>query len=163
MTAILLFLRTAWPYLLAMAVGATAAWQVQSIRVSSAKRDTAEVRRAFDDYKTEQKRLLVEAGERAEKRREETIKDWSEKYAKLQKDNQIYRRCVAAGKCGAVRVPILSGSACDKLPTAGRTDAASADAIPAAGDIPEVLKDCAITTLILNSLQADIERQLPKN
>jgi len=160
MTAFLLFLRSAWPYLLSGVVGATLSWQVQSIRVSSAQRDTAEVKREFEDYKTEQKRLLVVAGEQAEKRRAETIKDWSKKYADLQKDHDIYKRCVAAGKCG--RVSNLSGGSGIKLQAASGIDGSVANAIFTPGDIPEVIKDCAITTLQLNALQADIEAQLPK-
>ena len=161
MTAILIFLRTTWPYLLAAIVGAVLAWQVQSIRVSSAKRDTADVKRQFEDYKTEQKRLLVVAGEQAEKRREKTIKDWSDKYGKLKNDTDIYKRCVAAGKCG--RVSNLSGGSGIKLPAASGIDGSVAHAIFTPGDNPEVIKDCAMTTLQLNALQADIEAQLPKN
>lgn len=162
MTAFLLFVRTFWPYVLAGAIGFVPAWWVQGIRLDSAKGDVATVQRKFDDYKTEQRMLLVEAGEAAEKRRAETIKEWSGKYAKLKNDSDIFKRCVAAGKCGGLRP--VPDSARLQLSAPSRVTPASANAVPTAGrgqeDVPEVLKDCAVATLMLNVLQADIEKQM---
>jgi len=162
-TAILSVLRFAWPYLLAASVGASAAWSVQGFRLDSAKAETKKVEQRFEDYKQEQRRLALEAADAAEKRRENTIRAYSAKLEALKNDHEIYKRCVAAGKCGAVRVPFLPANSPGlTLPPASGANATGAQPVFAAGvDAAEALADCALTTLMLNQLQADIEAQTP--
>ena len=157
MTILLGLLRQFWPYLVAFGIGLSSgfgsAWNIQGYRLTEAKQE-------FAGYKQAQAQAILAAKESADKQREQAAKD----YAKLSGilDNEInsgvvYRRCVAAGKCG-VRV-ICSGSGVSLPPTV-RPDEASADAIPSSdGTTEKVANDCAVTTLMLNQLQADIERQ----
>jgi len=153
-TAILSVLRFAWPYLLAASVGWSAAWAIQGFRLDNAKQ-------ALIDYKNEQQAIINAANEAAEKRREETIKRYSAQLEALKNDHEIYKRCVAAGKCGAVRVPIVSNSGPGiQVPPSGGAYANRPEPVPLAGvDAAEALADCAVTTLMLNQLQADIEAQ----
>lgn len=151
-----------WPYLVAGAVGFSAAWSLQGIRLDNAKAETVKVQQAFDGYKLEQKQLAYEREEEARKKREQADKEWREKYAQLQNDQDVFKRCVAAGRCGAVGVSGLPGEAGSpgiRLPTAQRLDATGTNAVPAAGESAPVLNDCAITTLMLNELQRDIANQ----
>lgn len=146
------------PYAVFSLVGFVAAWQLQGIRLDAAKNELAE-------YKTEQQRLKNEADLAAEKRRKETANDYQTKLDQLDADHETYRRCVAAGKCGArvIRVPVMPDSAGLRIPPPGGSAEASPDAVPAAGEVAAedgILKDCARTTLQLNQLQADIEKQM---
>ncbi|TXH57178.1 MAG: hypothetical protein E6Q97_04755 [Desulfurellales bacterium] len=148
------------PYAVFSLVGFVAAWQLQGVRVDAAKNELAE-------YKTEQQRLKNEAEIAAEKRRKETANEYQTKLDALEADHDTYKRCVAAGKCGArvVRLPNLPNGAGVRVSPPGRTDADRPDAVPVAGEVAEgaeVLKDCARTTLQLNQLQDDIEKQSGK-
>lgn len=146
------------PYAVFSLVGFVAAWQLQGVRLDAAKNELAE-------YKTEQQRLKNEAEIAAEKRRKETANDYQTKLDQLDADHETYRRCVAAGKCGArvIRVPVMPDSAGLRVPPPGGSAEARADAVPVAGEVAAedgILKDCARTTLQLNQLQADIEKQM---
>lgn len=152
------------PYLAAVFFGACLAWWVQDARVRTAKADAQEQRNRLAEYKAEQQRLKNEADIKAESRRLETINEYQKKLDALAQDHDTYKRCVAAGRCGArvVRVPDMSDGAGLRVPPAGRAHEACADAVPSpGGNAAEdgVLKDCAYTTLQLNQLQADIESQ----
>lgn len=152
MTALLPILRMIWPYLLAASVGFAGAWYIQGLRVESAKNE-------FEAYKVEQQRLLNEANLAAEKRRKESSDEYRKNLGKLKEDGEAFKRCVAAGKCGGLlqHVPSCPGS---KVPTSIGTNGTSTNAVPSAGEsAPQVIEDCAITTLQLNQLQADIEKQ----
>lgn len=154
MTALLPLLRFIAPYLIAAGVGFSGAWYVQGVRLDAAHNE-------FAAYKTEQQRLINEATAKADKQREESADEYRKNVAKLKADGEVFRRCVAAGKCGGLSgVPGGSGI---KLSASGGIDATGTDTIPAAGgSTPQVLIDCAATTLQLNSLQSDIEKQSEK-
>lgn len=146
------------PYAVFSLVGFVAAWQLQGIRLDAAKNELAE-------YKTEQQRLKNEAEIAAEKRRKETANEYQTKLDALEADHDTYKRCVAAGKCGArvIRLPNLPNGAGVRVPPPGGSAEARTDAVPAAGEVAAedgILKDCARTTLQLNQLQADIEKQM---
>lgn len=146
------------PYAVFSLVGFVAAWQLQGIRLDAAKNELAE-------YKTEQQRLKNEADLAAEKRRKETANEYQTKLDALEADHDTYKRCVAAGKCGArvIRLPNLPNGAGVRVPPPGGSAEASPDAVPVAGEVAAedgILKDCARTTLQLNQLQADIEKQM---
>lgn len=145
------------PYAVFSLVGFVAAWQLQGVRVDAAKNELAE-------YKTEQQRLKNEAEIAAEKRRKETANEYQTKLDALEADHDTYRRCVAVGKCGArvIRLPNLPNGAGVRVPSAERPDEARPEPVPAAGEVAAedgILKDCARTTLQLNQLQEDIEKQ----
>jgi hypothetical protein len=143
---------------LAFAVGFFAAWYIQGVRLDAAHNK-------FTEYKLEQERIVRDHNYHAAKRLQETSDGWAAAVEMLQRDRKAYERCVAAGKCGAfiVRVPVLSSDReADDLPPAPGADGTGADAVPAAGGVaapPAVLDECALTTLQLNALQSDIERQ----
>ena len=146
--------RTSWPYVVVASISASVVWWVQSLNVRSCRLE-------FSEYRTEQSRLISEANEKQRIRQEETSKTYQSQLSKLEKDHEIYKRCVAAGKCGAVWVPNLSscGSGIKVQATDG-TDATSANAVPpATGVAEEALRDCATTTFMLNRLQDDIASQ----
>lgn len=158
----LYLIRLVAPYAIIFVVGFGAAWKLQGVRVDALKLDVKEEAQKLIDYKTDQHRLKMAAEAEAEQRRKETAHDYQKKIDRLAQDHDIYRRCVAAGKCGAVRVPILPGSSSCGVSPAGRLDADRPDTVPAAGEPAaeaEVLRDCARTTLQLNQLQSDIEKQ----
>ena len=155
------------PYVVCVAVGFGMAWKVQGLRVDALKMDVKEEEQKLTDYKNDQVHLKLEAETEAERRRKETANEWTKRLGQLEADHDTYRRCVAVGKCGAriIRVPDMPDSAGVRVPPTGRPDAAGPDAIPAAGEVAEgaeVLKDCARTTLQLNQLQDDIEKQQVK-
>lgn len=154
----LTILRLIAPYAISAALGFGVAWQIQGLRVTAAEQDLI-------DYQQDQEAARITAEKQAEKRRKETADDYRKKLEQLDTDYQTYMRCVAAGKCGAriVRVPALPNAAGSGISPTLRPDAAGANAIPAAGEVAAedaVLKDCARTTLQLNQLQFDIEKQV---
>ncbi len=161
----LTILRWIVPYAICAAVGFSGAWMVQGLRIDSLKLDVAKEKQNLKDYKDEQREAQILAAQEAEKRRKETIDEYAKKLDILGKDHDAYKRCVAAGKCGAriVRVrDILPASGESGLRAPGRIDAASADTVSAPGTVAaedQVIGDCARTTLQLNQLQLDIEKQ----
>ena len=102
---------------------------------------------------------LIAAQEQATKDREQSAKDYAAKSKELQDEitsHETYRRCIAAGRCG---VRVVAASCPAVSPSAG-VDAPRPDAIPVADEPAEKLaNECAVTTLMLNSLQKAIERQ----
>lgn len=157
-------LRWAVPYLVICGLGFAAAWTVQGARIGELKNDVRAEAQKLTDYKQKQEQARLEAEAAAEQRRKETANEWAKKLAELEGDHETYRRCVAAGKCGAriVRVPNLPDGSDLRISPPGGANAAGADAVPAAGEVAAedgILKDCARTTLQLNQLQADIEKQ----
>lgn len=161
-----LLLRSMLPYAISAALGFGVAWGIQGIRLDAAKADVKKEQQKLIDYRNEQERKVIEAAQAAEKRRKETIDEYAKKIEALGKDHDAYKRCVAAGKCGVRTVRVR-----DVVPKAGEsgirapggTDGASANAVPAAGAVAEtdeVITDCARTTLQLNQLQIDIEKQI---
>lgn len=161
--ALIAFFRGAIPYLIAGMIGFSVAWWIQEFRVETAQQELMVQINKFTAYQIEQDRLRVQHGLDAEKRREETLKDWSKKYEKLKADNDIYKRCVAAGKCGGL--PNLPGNSAGlKLSPALGTHASASGGLPATtgattNETPVVLRDCAADVLQLIQLQDDINRQ----
>lgn len=146
--------RRCWPFLVAAGIGFGSAWWIQGLNVRAVTND-------FKEYQVEQQRLKNEAEEEQRKRQGETSSEYQKNVKQLESDvaaGNAYRRCVAAGKCGGLRaVPSCSGI---RLSAAGIADGAGPDPVPAAGEpAPPMIAECAATTLQLNSLQADIERQ----
>ncbi|MFA7290891.1 MAG: hypothetical protein WC023_01460 [Rhodocyclaceae bacterium] len=157
-TALFGLLRPLWPYFAAFALGGFmaggVAWKVQGLRLTAAQQE-------FTDYKQTQKQLIQEAKDAADRQRDQARENFTGAVKVLAADIEAgaaYNRCLAAGKCGRVRdVPTCADL---RLPSASRTDAAGADAVPAARDpAPEVVIDCAKATLLINQLQNDIENQ----
>lgn len=144
-----------------VATGGSAAWYAQGLRLTHAEQE-------FTGYKQEQTRINQEAKDNADHERAQASKKYDAARAELAgavESGEIYRRCVAAGKCGArtVRVPVSPTCAGGfRLPTAVRSDEAGTDAVPTvaspAEEIP-VINDCAVTTLMINQLQEAIEAQ----
>lgn len=163
----LTILRFALPYAISAALGFGVAWGIQGHRLDAAKADVAKEAQKLDDFKNEIRALAMQEAEEAEKRREETANEYAKKIEALGKDHDAYKRCVAAGKCGArtVRMPNISVCASAGVSAPGGTDGASTDTIPAPGTVAaqdEVITDCARTTLQLNQLQIDIEKQIAR-
>lgn len=151
-------LRLIAPYAICVAIGFGMAWKVQGLRVTAAEQDLIE-------YKQAQVQAQIKAEQDAEIRRKETANEYAKHLAQLESDHDTYRRCVAAGKCGArvIRLPAMPNGAGSGVSPPGRTDADRPDAVPVAGEVAAedgILKDCARTTLQLNQLQADIEKQM---
>lgn len=150
-----LILRAVIPYAIAAVIAFGAAWWIQGLRITSAKQK-------LTDYQQKQTQLIQEAKDAADKQREESRANFAVAVKTLADDieaGDVYRRCLAAGKCGRVRdvLPTCTGI---RLPTAGGNDADRGCAIPTAGEsTPPVIIDCAKVQLQLNSLQADIENQ----
>lgn len=148
------FFRYLLPYAVAFGLGFSAAFYIQGIRIQAAKNE-------FEAYKTEQQRLKNEAEIAAEKRRKETADEYERKLKELGSAYDGYRRCVALGKCNGLQ-PMPGGTG-SGISAPGKADGASANPVPAAGGVaPEVIGDCMQTTLQLNTLQADIEKQYLK-
>lgn len=163
-----IIVKVALPYVVAAGFGFGVAWWVQGLNVAAAKNDRDKIANQYGNYKVEQQRLKNEAEAKAEQRRKETADEWARKYEQLEKDGNAFRRCVAAGKCGGLRVvPACPGGPGLRLPAAGGADGGGGSAVPPPGepaaqdeqDEPEVIRDCAKVQLRLNELQADIERQ----
>lgn len=143
-------------------VGFSAAWKWQDVKLG-------ELQNEFDGYKVEQQRILNDNNRDAAKRQQETADAWAVAVGVVRSENErefaAYKRCVAAGRCGAV----VRDRVCAAEPQA-RPDSSDAGAVPPApgpdetGDdsVPVAARlaaECAETTLQLNLLQADIEKQ----
>ena len=147
------------PWLLAAALGF--GFGVQTHRLDN-------VKLKFSDYKVAQQEEVQRQITVANKQREESSREYQEIKKQLEvsiKDGEVFKRCVAAGKCG-VRYVTAPSRTVKSLSPASRVDAASADSVPVAGepasevaDVGDVVTDCARTTLQLNMLQADVEKQ----
>lgn len=145
------------PYALAAALAFGLAWWIQGLRITAAEQE-------FTSYKQKQAQIIQEAKDEADKQRlaegkkyDDMAKGLADEIAK----GEVFKRCVAAGKCGRVsNVPFGSGI---RIPAARSAHDLSADAIPLAGESAEegaqVVNDCAVTTLMLNQLQTGVEAQ----
>lgn len=137
------------PYLIAAALafgsGFSAAWYLQGVRLTSARNDLVEYKvQIADNVRHEQ--------EVAQKQQTETANAWARNLEAIRADNDGLRRCIAAGKCRGLPVVPVCGPAL-KLPASGRPDETGAYAVSDA-----LIKDCQVTTGMLNALQADIEK-----
>lgn len=132
--------------------GGSASWWVQGLRITAVKQEHTEFVQSLKDQEQV-------AREEADKQREEASKEYAKLKGKLDdeiKSGIVFKRCVAAGKCGVCSTSI--GQAI-RLPTASGIDATSADSILAGLTGSTVAEDCAVTTLMINQLQSDIENQ----
>lgn len=147
------------PLAVSAAAGFAIAWGIQGLRLTSAEQE-------FVDYKQEQVRLAQKRKDDADKQRNEA----ADRYSKVSKQlaesieaGDVFKRCVAAGRCGLPRNP---SGVCEPttrragagLSTPDSAHGSRADAVPPAGS-DAAINDCAVTTLQLNSLQTDIEAQ----
>lgn len=161
MTIALELLRRFWPYLVvaafAGALSFSAAWNIQGMRLTAAEQE-------FTQYKQDQAEAILAQAAVANRMREEAAHEYKKVRSKLDAEiaaGEVYRRCVAAGRCGGLSVQSTSPGI--RLSPASGTDDPRPDAVPptpGAAEVVPVVADCAATTLMLNSLQADIERQV---
>ena len=95
---------------------------------------------------------------------EDASKEFQLKEGQLQdeiKKNAVLRRLVTAG-----RLHVNAARTCDNSVQApSGTDETRTDPVPAISgfteeSVSQVVNDCAVTTLMLNQLQADIEKHL---
>jgi len=132
---------------------------VQTLRIGKAKLE-------FAEYKVAQQEEIQRQIDLANKKRKES----ADEYRKVKKQlevsiasGEVLKRCIAAGKCGVQHYAANSDS--KGISATTRANAARAVAISAGREsteevvAPEVVIDCARTTLQLNMLQTDIERQ----
>lgn len=142
----------ALPYALAAVAGFVLAFGIQGVRITRAEQE-------FTQYKLDQGILIQHQIDQANKQRKEAADAYQAQQKQLEVSIQnadVFRRCVAAGKCG-----VRPAAACPSagVPTTGSVDGTSPDAVSAApGDA--AINECAQTTLMLNALQADIEKQV---
>lgn len=144
-------------------VGFAAAWKLQAVKLDALQNE-------FTGYKLKQQEVLNDHNQREFDRREQTAKAWADALDFLRSENErnfaAYKRCVAAGRCGAVIRDVClrtdqpqarpGGREDAPVPPASAPDAAGGDAVSTAAGLAA---DCSETTLKLNMLQADIEKQ----
>ena len=153
-----LFLRLI-PVAISAAAGFAIAWWIQGLRVTGAEQE-------FVDYKQDQVTLEQKRKDDADKQRVEAATQYAiarQELADAVAAGDVYRRCVEAGRCGVPRnPPSLCESSTSRsgggLSAPNKPDGSSANAVSLAGDATAI-NDCAVTTLQLNHLQADIEAQ----
>ena len=154
-------LRYIAPYAAAFSVGMSVSWYIQGLRVDAANNRTEDVKREFRAYVLDAENAALNAKRNADIQREKASADYERlrgELGKSIKDAAVLHRCIAAGKCNGLRVA-------DRLCKGGTVQAATgidgsgSNTIPAAGNAPAVVDDCAITTLQLNQLQRDIASQ----
>lgn len=158
MTILLTLLRQFWPYLVAFGIGLSSgfggAWKIQGYRITEAKQE-------FSAFKLEQQRIFNEATEKANTQREQSEKEYAHLSEILSDEinrGVVFKRCVDAGRCGVLVKPTCAAGI--RLPSASGANEASTDAISTTGQPEETLaNECAVTTLMLNQLQSDIEKQ----
>lgn len=146
-------------FVIGITIGSLLSWQICSLRVDKVKNE-------FAVYKQKQTQAYNDAVSLANKNLEETRNEFSEKESLLRaeiQNNSIVSRAVAAGRL-FVKPTCPNSSSVQTTP---RIDEARPDAISPSGKPAEereenfqVVNDCAITTLMLNQLQDDIEKQL---
>lgn len=151
------------PYALAAAIGAAGAWWVQGVRIDS-------LRAEHQTYINDQAELLRKSQAASLRIKEQSDYDYQAASARLAAEierGDVYRRCVAAGRCGAVvRVQPVACSATGTAQATSKPDATRADPVPAGpggsadgSEAAALANECAATTLMLNRLQALIEAQ----
>ena len=146
------------PFAIAAALGFSAAWYIQGLRITAAKQD-------FTTYVQQIRQEAQDAKDEADRQREQAQRDYAA--ASKQLEDAIARgdalsRCIAAGKCrGMPKQPVCAGSSTPGLQAPSGIDDSSADAVFAAASVADegVIADCARTTLQINQLQADIKAQ----
>ena len=147
------------PFAVSALAGFAIAWWIQGLRVTGAEQE-------FVDYKQDQVTLEPKRKDDADKQREESARRYADTRAALEKEieaGDVFRRCVLAGRCGVSRNPprVCESSTSRSgggLSAPNKPDGSSANAVSLAGDATAI-NDCAVTTLQLNHLQADIEAQ----
>jgi len=144
-------LKSAAPYAVAMIAGFGLAFGIQELRLIHAEQE-------FAQYKIDQQVLIQQQIDAANAQRKKVSDDFIQAKAALQKDidaGNVYRRCVAAGKCGVQRcTPNTDAS----VPATGELD--DSWAVPVSATIGDAaLNDCVATTLMLNKLQDSIAGQ----
>ena len=140
--------------------GGSFAWWVQGVRLTAAEQN-------HTAYVQNLKAQEQENRDKADRKREVAAQQYADLERRLNDEIEsgvVYRRCVAAGKCGARVLKPTSCSASIRIQTVSGVDEAGANAIPAgrepaAEGADDVVSDCAVTTLRLNRLQAEIEGQ----
>lgn len=163
-TLLLSLLKSYWPQIAALigaiGIGFGAAWGIQGLRITSAEQE-------FTAYKQTIKEQELRWKSAADQQRQDAAMEYAAQQGALNHEIEkgiVYRRCVAAGKCGARMLEPAGCSATLRVPAGGGIDGAGPNAIPAGREPaaeggPEVVNECAVTTLRLNRLQAAIERQ----
>lgn len=140
------------PYIAIFIAGFGLAFGIQELRITHVEQEYAQ-------YKIDQQQLVQHQIDQANKQRKDASDAYQTKQKQLEvsiKDGEVFRRCVAAGKCG-VRNPV---SSCPQpgVSSSGELDATGTKPVPpVTGDA--ALNECAQTTLMLNQLQIDIEHQ----
>lgn len=145
------------PLAVSAAAGFAIAWWIQGLRLTSAEHE-------FVEYKQEQVRLAQKRKDDADKQRNEA----ADRYSKVSKQlaesieaGDVFKRCVAAGRCGPTSVGVCkqpTNTAGIGLSAPRKPDDPGQNELPLAGN-DAAINDCAVTTLQLNSLQTDIEAQ----
>lgn len=153
------------PYAIAFSAGFTVAFSVQGIRIDAARNETVEVQNAFVTYHNLQVQERLDAEVKVQLAKEHATHEYDKALKQLSDErasHAAYRRCVAAGRCDGLRRPAATPQAAapdHRLPGPGEFDGAGADTVPAAGEsAPQVIDDCASTTLRINQLQSHLER-----
>lgn len=143
------------PYGVALVAGWGMAWHIQGLRLTAAEQ-------AHEQYILDAQRAQQEARDYADKQRAESEKRYDDAKKQLMaaiKNGDVYKRCVASGRCDGLRVG-ESLRQTGAIPTGIRFDATGSNSVFAAGTATAgVVSECAITTLQLNQLQAAIEAQ----
>ncbi len=148
--------------------GGSLAWWIQGLNLKECSLDQAALAQEFRQYKQDIKDQEIQHEIAANQQRQDSAMEYAAQQGALNHEIEagvVFKRCVAAGKCGRVREqPACSPSL--RLPAIGGNDGAGPDAIPAGRDATEdiseavaVVNDCAVTTLRLNRLQSEIEGQ----
>lgn len=151
------------PYALAAAIGAAGAWWVQGVRIDS-------LRAEHQTYINDQAELLRKSQAASLRIKDQSDHDYQAASARLAAEierGDVYRRCVAAGRCGAVvRVQPVACGTPRTTQAASEPDATRADAVPAGtggssdgSEAAALANECAAATLMLNRLQVLIESQ----
>lgn len=160
--ALLGLLRPLLPFFLVAGAGSllggVSAWQIQGVRIDNARNE-------FHAYKLDQEQLRLTAERDAAAQREKAAALYNTQAKELAHEIEsgaVYRRCVAAGKCG--RVPNVSACATGiRLPSVSGEHADGGGSVPVAGEPAEemipVVGDCARVQLRLNRIQAEVEGQ----
>ena len=167
MISFLSILRVIWPYLLCFCIGSAGgfnvAWYIQGLRVTSTQQE-------FSVYKTKQAETLAKQEAISKAQQDKDGYEYEELKAVLQKEqnsNSVWKRCIAAGKCGTLTgVLPRSCSTEGTIQTTAVSDGPVSDSVPIVGgttekesEAPPLINECAITTLMLNQLQKSIESQ----
>jgi hypothetical protein len=136
---LLTILRTIGPYVVAAGIGFYGAWQIQGVRIDSARNDLVA-------FKNDVAKVKAEELAKHAKINEETADAWSKGLAALQ-------QCYQSGRC---RVPVSAGGGSPGISApAVKPDGAGESPVPSPA---RVAQDCAEDELKLNLLQNWIER-----